>query len=245
MVFSSAVLEFEAAVIQIKHNKVKKSVYGISCDYHILCVVAETTSLISTVYYSFDSQIALEYSNRFPRHPRLNVSREIFIMEVCMWVAYCSLVWQIFTTYKRTMHTFQGFSKMCQSILVLLSFFLIFVRQKLDFLLDVLDTAWFVSKCSMVVRLLPQCFLNWSGDCVVGYADHWLSLQWLSWLFLVVGKYWSKWDFPWHELPVNFPPWPSVLSTALFLLVMTIQRRVYKGNKVKLQFRRKPVIDIV
>lgn len=246
LIVISGVSEFGATLIQIQYNKSKKSVYGISCDFLILSVVAGLASIVSTLYYQMSPRIWLEYSGRYPRYPTVQISSGIFVLEVLMWVAYCGVLWQIFVTYRQTMHIFQGFSGLCRSILVAMGILLIVVEQELDFLLDLIDSIWFVSKFAAAVRFVPQCIINWSGDCVVGYGDQWLSFQWLAWTLLVVGKYRMPWEILWHDVPINVPPWPYIICSVFWLSVLTVQRFMYKGNMVTLPFRNKGCdIDIV
>ncbi|CUM63265.1 uncharacterized protein PRCAT00000836001 [Priceomyces carsonii] len=236
----SSTFELLTHIQQVKFNKLKKSIYGLSYDYVVWTWLSFFTSVISSINFYINPEVIRQYRNRFPVHPEVIVSFPILIIDMIGTVVVSGLLVQLFVIYNRTRSVNQGVSGLTKCILTLLIIIFLWstkcyiMEQKALFLLDIIDFLWFVSKFTLIIRYIPQIFMNWFDSCVVGHSDSFLAFQSISLLCLAFSKF-ALISEDWFNIPVNYNTWSYLVSGSVCLLILFLQERfLYHGKKPSL-----------
>ncbi|EGW30195.1 uncharacterized protein SPAPADRAFT_57630 [Spathaspora passalidarum NRRL Y-27907] len=234
----SNILQLTSICYQLHFNKVKKSIYGLSYDMIILALVSAFTSMLSTILYSYDSLVRHQYVVRYSQYPEIPISYTVLILETVIFFAYTVLFRQLFT-YSKSRNTNQGISHPCTFLLS--TFFVILVylvymvcTSEPLYVLDIVDFIWMISKVSSAVKYIPQISMNWFGECVRGLHHHWLLLEGLAVLFMLISRY--SMDVPFWNIPVNYPSWFVIGIQTSCIIILWRQFLIYAENKPRLKY---------
>ncbi|ABN68718.1 predicted protein, partial [Scheffersomyces stipitis CBS 6054] len=241
-VAGSLVIEIASVLNQIKHNKIKKSIYGLSYDYLALTWTSDLMAVMSSINYNNNKHVKRQYGRRFPIYPDVPVDSVLVSLEMISFLVSTALLFQTFCIYHRTRNVNQCISGLNMFFLGALIVGLIYVIKAYSYhestvvLLDVIDYMWLISRTTAIVKYMPQLVMNWFGSCVVGLHPYWLVMQVTGWGLLVAGKVSARWYYHWAEVPLNFNTWLYIIVSAFCLALYTAQERIwYKGNRPRLE----------
>ncbi|KAK6458480.1 uncharacterized protein RJT20DRAFT_32122 [Scheffersomyces xylosifermentans] len=235
---------FEAVCIcnQIKHNKIKKSIYGLSYDYILLNWIATLASIGSSLNYYTNPEVIRQYRWRYPVHAEIPVIATLIIAETIVLVVSSALMFQTFFIYPKTRNINQCVSGLNMFFLGILGAGFVYVAKLYAFqessmvLLDLVDYIWFIAKVTSLVKYWPQLMMNWFGQCVIGLHRNWFLLQSVGLFFFAVGKITSDWFYDWYQVPLNYNTWAYLFASGGSLILFLVQSEYwYHGNRPTLE----------
>ncbi|KAL6451527.1 hypothetical protein SBY92_002870 [Candida maltosa Xu316] len=234
----SSIVDITNSIYQLRHNKEKKTIYGISFDYALFSFLHSYLSILTTFLYIDNS----EYTSRNPIYPTVPISYLLLLLQIIQCSLAILLCLQL-RLYHHTQNTNQGVSP--ASLLLLLCLGLLwgwlfkmysYGEGKIVFL-DVIDSTWYVGRVVSTVKYVPVISMNWFDRCVVGFTDTWHDLSLVVVVVQLLGK--MSRSLEWWEVPVNFPTWTEVVFQLICMLIIKYQMYIYKENKSTLQVKHK------
>ncbi|KAK6465967.1 hypothetical protein DFJ63DRAFT_38982 [Scheffersomyces coipomensis] len=244
LVFASQIVQLSNQLYQIKYNKAKKSIYGISYDYYVLNTINKLLALIVSLNYTYNSTIIMQYKARYPVHSLAVISPIIIIIDCGLLLTNGLILSQLFIIYARTKNVNQnvsGFNMLFLSFLLggflIVSKYYWFAELTFNYL-DLINYLWLVSWLIAIVELCPQLVMNWFDDCCVGLHPQWLSFEIISLILNLTG--WSMinlhFNVPWYQLPINYHGWCYLVMRSILLIIFSLQQfKCYKGKRPTLE----------
>lgn len=227
---SGQLLQLCSYVLIYRHNRLRKSVAGISCDFTVYSWVSALASAGSSCAYALLLKIKQQYAVRYPVYPELDLDLLLFVVDVALATAASALVFQVFVTYRASIVGGELLSLPCKALLALfcggfLWFFLLFCRQRATInQLDLADCAWTIGTLCFAVRLPSQVSQNFFLDRCTVMHRHFLHWQAGS-LLLMCGGYWlmKHLGIRWYEQPANVTSVYALIPNAVCLVLLGLQ----------------------
>lgn len=233
----SGLIELTNINQQRQLHKRLHSIRGLAFDYVLLSIITYTTSVISTIFYIFDTTIINQYAYRFPIYPQIPISRVILFVEVGLLAMYTLVGLQIFLAYYPTKLKNQFISPINMLILGLMGVtYLYIIRQyfygwDMVYKLDLVDYLWTIAKICDLVRFIPLISMNWFYETMSGIHPNWITLSLIANILCICARTRVAFELNWWEIPVNFSCWTVLAAQFLFLLILKWQRYQYNMQK--------------
>lgn len=193
-----------------RHNKSRKSVAGISCDFTVLSLLSAACSAMSGLSYTILVTLRDQYAARYPVYPNINFSVAVLLIHIGQFTITSLLAWQVFVTHRKSIIGDEWLSLPCKAfLLLLLGFFLwlvsLFWRGRATInQLDLADCGWTIASITFGVRLLSQVTNNFWLERYALMHRNFIHVQFVSVvLAMITWKYMDHQNIQWHEVPAN------------------------------------------
>ncbi|KAK6201629.1 uncharacterized protein RJT21DRAFT_36563 [Scheffersomyces amazonensis] len=242
LILGSVFIEIINQIQQIRHNKVKKSIYGISFDYYIANFISTGLILLTSYSYRFSSIISQQYKNRYPVHSIIPLNSGIIVEYSVLVILYFAIIWQLYIVYPTTKNINQCFSGLHKLFLTFLFLLFCYVyklywyKQETIVGIDVIDSLWFIGQVLSIMKYCPQLMMNWFDDCCIGLHDNWLHLQLVSYILYLIGYWLVQGEVAWYDIPINYMGWTYLCFNCITMIILSLQQfKWYKGHRPKLE----------
>lgn len=225
------VLSFTA---QLRYNKRKGSVNGLSCDFILLCLLTRALNIGTACTYKSKTATDL-FKLRYPLYPSPSVSFPVFTCDVMSVIVLICIHYQMYMLYPHTRSRNQSLSGTI--IFYLLVAFVLYVvltyyahhhLATLN-LLDCLDYVWSLRIIFSTFELMPQLSLQWFELKSTGLSRGYFYFTCSQVFFFAISKFiqaQSSTPF-WNNIPINFCPWITLLVHSIAIGIMGYQHIVY------------------
>lgn len=230
-------------VLLYRHNRLRKSIAGLSCDFTVYSWLAAVSSAGSGMVYMFLPVVQEQYSNRYPVYPDIRLNGFILVANLLLVMAASGIMGQVFVFYRKSITGDELISLPCKALLLCftgLFFWLVslFVRGRATINeLDLADCLWTIGTMSFGVRLIPQVSNNFFLGSPALMHRYFTHLQSASMLFAISGWWLAKAiNIPWFEKPVNAFSEFTIAPNIICLILLVIQ-----GNKSRINRSYLPI----
>lgn len=227
-------------VQQVRFNKRRRSVYGLSFDYTLFLWISCCCTVLSSANYAWNSTLKGQYALRYPHNRAMALQLPLLAVHFGGLVAVSGLCYQCWRLYYPSRNSNQGLSTLAKQTLSLLGAFFaatiyLFVCGRYTVnTLDVTNCVWLVGQVLACVALFPQLFMNWFDGCVAGThrTFMWFSAASLSTLAVSKVALLSSDEDVWHRQPPGYNTWAFLVFNSVLIAFLEVQMELlYKGNK--------------
>lgn len=234
---------------QTKYNRRHRSIYGLSYDLYGFDIISRIMMLYVTLQYEFSPLIRSQLADRFPLFYPMDgdsvaISVPLLVGEVIVLLVNYKALTQLFR-YRRTKHTYQGFSALFTFLLILGAVFHVFTfacstlylpdknMGKFGvFYLEHLNYIWVNAQAFQCVKYVPQLSLNWMGMCTTGVSSKFVLISLLSSVIGILSHYIG---FPdksqFYLIPWNSYPLFVFICQAISVILLLYQSHFIYANR--------------
>jgi cystinosin len=225
------VLSFAA---QLRYNKRRGSVNGLSCDFILLSLLARALNIGTACTYKSQKAIDL-FKLRYPLYPSPSVSFPVLTCDVMSVIVLICIHYQMYMLYPHTRSINQCLSGTLIFYLLVacvLYFVLAYYAHHhyatLNFL-DCLDYVWSLKIIFSAFELMPQLSLQWFELKSAGLSRGYFNFTCSQVLFFAISKFiQAQSSAPlWNNIPINFCPWITLPLHFIAIGIMGYQHVAY------------------
>ena len=234
----SELIQLASLLQLVRHNSVKKSVFGVSCDFSAFCWIYNVCSAVSALIYLLSPALRSQYAARYPLYPEFNTSSIILVLHLLGSAAATFFVFQVFVLHRRSIGGIETVSLLCKCVLVSYCGFLFWVLRSYVLhratvnVLDVANCFWFLGALSRAFMFVLQISVNWFFLKACMLHRNFLLFQGLSLSFAFAGYEWARFaGNQWYDIPTNAPARAALALNSVCLLALTAQSYVYRSKK--------------
>lgn len=229
----------------LRQIRSKKSVAGLSCDFTLLSWISSITSAASGLAYAFLLKIQMEYSNRYPLYPDLQVSLPVLVLDLVTLLVTSTIMVVVFVTYRKTIIGAELISLPTKALIaVVCSFFLwlftLYIRGRATINeLDLADCAWTIGTICFGVRFISQLTNNYFLERYYHFCRNFIIWQVAS--MGLAGSGWfisRRMGLNWHQIPGNVMHELVLGPNIVFLFLLLLQAHVM--GKLSPRYRALP-----
>ena len=219
---------------QLRYNKRRGSVNGLSCDFILLSLLARALNMGTAFTYKGRTAIDL-FRLRYPLYPLPSVSLPVLTCDVMSVIVLICIHYQMYMLYPHTRSRNQSLSGTIKFYLlvafviyVALAYYAHYQRATLNFL-DCLDYVWSLKVIFSSLELMPQLSLQWFELKSTGLSRGYFCFTCSQVLFFAISKFiQAQSSTPsWNKIPVNFGPWITLPLHLIAIGIMGYQHIVY------------------
>lgn len=255
----SSILKLLAQVDQFRLLKKKSSIYNLSFDHHLICIVSYGCSFSSSMLYLFVPLIRKQYMKRYPTN-ELPLVKGIILLDLIGLIVSVSLLIKMYFVRSRQLsepvlrqraaEEFEANSKLLLSILLLITtvgmyiLYMCFHSRRALYWLDLIDYIWFVGTALDPFRLVPQLVKHWLMDSILpGLSLSYSKYQFSSVAALLCARLvlsLSSTPTNWLQIPFNIGTYYYLIVYSLMLFTLQLQIRFYKkvGSRIPKHYHK-------
>lgn len=230
----SSMFDVLSLTAQLRYNKRRGSVNGLSCDFILLSLLARALNIGTTCTYKSRTAIDL-FRLRFPLHPLPSVSLPVLTCDIMSVILIICIHYQMYMLYPHTRSRNQSLSGtiifyllVAFAMYVVLAYYAHHQRATLNFL-DCLDYVWSLKVIFSSFELMPQLSLQWFELKSTGLSRGYYYFTCTQVFFFAISKFnQAQSSTPsWNNIPINFGPWIILPLHLIAIAIMGYQHIVY------------------
>lgn len=226
-----------ALLLQSRSVSTKGTIKGLSYDWISFSALVYVTRALVACFYCFSDEIRRQNMRRTPLLPPVAVNIPIIIIDL-IGIATAIRILHLLKIHQKSKISSQSFSVGLKSCLlgcyVIIPLIIVkfYIWKNTLQPVDLVDWFWLCFNVFSIVSFAPQLIMNWFHMCATAVLPLYDKWQGIGIVLIILGRLLET--TKWPEIPVNWPSWPVIATSAICLVSLQLQRYTYSDGKYEI-----------